>query len=341
MFDFRLETEVIFKDRCIFCGACVTVCDKIRMDREAEAAEFDQVCASVAEKCLDICPRLSLDVQSLETSLFGEQRTDLALGVYKKTVRARSKDSEIVKRAQSGGVVSSLLISALENGIIDAAVVTSSDFTKGENPYPIVANSKEDILAASGSKYTPCPVILGLKQAVDQGYQRIAFVGLPCHIEALRKLQTSQFDIMDMNRVSLVIGLFCCESFSHSAFMQISKAIVGDEKIWKFDIKGSKFYIYTDTRTHTIPLKRIDTYARNACKECLDYSAELADLSVGSVGSPDGYSSIIIRSEHGLQVVNSAAKQGYIEIQDMNPKDIDTIRQQAAKKRKAGVQESQ
>jgi len=336
---FELESEVIFEDLCTFCGACAAVCDRIKMDREAGAPKLDQMCFE-EKMCLDICPRQSLDVESLEASLFDEQRTDSALGVYRKSVRARSKDSDIARRAQSGGFVTSLLISALENGMIDGAVVTSSDFTKDEEPHPIVADSKEAILAASGSKYTPTPVVLGLRQAVDQGYQRVGLVGLPCHIEALRKMQTSQYDFSVAKRVSLVVGLFCSKSFLYKPFMQTSRAIVDKEKIRKFDMKGSNFYIYTENeKEFKVPLKKLDTCARSACKVCTDYSAELADISVGSVGSPAGYSSVIIRDKRGLQATNFAAEQDYIEIQNMNSKDISLIRQQALKKKKAGFKE--
>ncbi|MFX0065299.1 MAG: Coenzyme F420 hydrogenase/dehydrogenase, beta subunit C-terminal domain [Candidatus Hermodarchaeota archaeon] len=337
---FDLNSEAIFNDRCTFCGACAAVCDKINMDEEAGVPKLEEVCRSDDEVCLKICPRQSLDVESIEKSLFGEQRTDAVLGVYKKVVSARSRNSNIVKHAQSGGFVTSLLISALENGIIDAAVVTSSDFTKGENPRAIVVNSKEEIIAASGSKYTPCSTILGLKQAAEEGYQRVGFVGLPCHIEALRNLQTSQFDITFAKNIALVIGLFCSKSFSHNEFMQASKETVGKEKIRKFDMKGKNFFIYTEKdKEYKVPLKNLDEFARNACKLCLDYTAELADISAGSVGSPAGYSSVIVRSEAGLQAFDIAVKKKYIEVQDMEPKDIDKIREQASKKRKLGFQE--
>ncbi|MFX0113946.1 MAG: Coenzyme F420 hydrogenase/dehydrogenase, beta subunit C-terminal domain [Candidatus Hodarchaeota archaeon] len=332
---FDLESEVISQGLCTFCGACATVCDRIRMDREAGVPKFEGICQE-EKMCVNVCPRLSLDVESLETSLFGEQRTDHTLGVYEKTIRARSKDAKIVKGAQSGGFVSSLLISALEKGLIDGAIVASSDFMKDEEPYPIVATSKEDILAASGSKYTPTPAILGLKQAAEEGYQKIALVGLPCHIEALRNLQTCQFDFAAANRVVLTIGLFCSKSFSYSPLMQVSKEMVGKEKIKKFDCKGANFYIFTEEKEYKVPLKELDEHAREGCRYCIDYTAELADISVGSVGSPAGYSSVIIRDKNGLDAVNLAVKQGYIETEDNDSEDIDKIRKQALKKKKKG-----
>ncbi len=336
---FELDLEAVFNDRCTFCGACAVVCDNVKMDEKADLPRIDQVCRSTCVMCHELCPRGSLDIESIEKSVFGEQRTDLAMGVYKKIVQARSKDSDIVKRAQSGGFVSSLLISALEQGIIDCAIVTNSELTKDERAQPVVVDSKEGILAASGSKYTPVPAVLGLRDAIDQGYQKIGFVGLPCHIEGLRKLQTSQYDITGVNRVSLVIGLLCSKSYSYNEFMQVAKAEVGNEKIRKYDIKGSKFYIYTDENTYTIPLKNLKPAARTACEVCIDYSAELADLSAGSVGAPDGYSSVIIRSERGLQAFKSGVEQDYIEFQDMEPKDIAKIKQQVLKKRIAGFEE--
>ncbi|MHA2230908.1 MAG: Coenzyme F420 hydrogenase/dehydrogenase, beta subunit C-terminal domain [Candidatus Hodarchaeales archaeon] len=333
---FELESKVISQDLCTFCGACATVCDRITMDQKAGVPKFEGICQE-ENQCVNVCPRLSLDVESLENSAFGEQRTDYTLGVIGKTVRARSKDSDVAKGAQSGGFVSSLLISALEKGTIDGAIVASSDFTKDEEPWPIIADSKETILAASGSKYTPTPTILGVQQAVEQGYQKIALVGLPCHIEAFRNLQTCQFDFAAANRVVLTIGLFCSKSFSYNPLMQVSKEMAGEEKIRKFDCKGPSFYIFTEKeKEYKVPLKDLDAHAREGCRFCIDYTAELADISVGSVGSPAGYSSVIIRNKNGLEAVNLATEQGYIEVQDMNSDDINKIRKQALKKKKAG-----
>ncbi len=53
---------------------------------------------------------------------------------------------------------------------------------------------------------------------------------------------------------------------------------------------------------------------RSCCHVCGDFTAEFADLSVGSVGSPDGWSTVIVRSQRGEQALEAAEKAGLIKI---------------------------
>ena len=47
----------------------------------------------------------------------------MVLGTYKEALSARSTDKRIQKVAQDGGIASALLIYAIEEGIIEGAVV--------------------------------------------------------------------------------------------------------------------------------------------------------------------------------------------------------------------------
>jgi coenzyme F420 hydrogenase subunit beta len=49
------------------------------------------------------------------------------------------------------------------------------------------------------------------------------------------------------------------------------------------------------------------------CWYCIDYVAELADISVGAVGSEDGWSTVIVRSEIGQKLFDSAVKSKAIQ----------------------------
>lgn len=55
---------------------------------------------------------------------------------------------------------------------------------------------------------------------------------------------------------------------------------------------------------------------------CMDYTAELADISVGSVGSEEGWSTVFVRTEKGEEVVESAVEKGYVEVKEIEDKQI-------------------
>ncbi|HEC39702.1 MAG TPA: coenzyme F420 hydrogenase subunit beta, partial [bacterium] len=69
-----------------------------------------------------------------------------------------------------------------------------------------------------------------------------------------------------------------------------------------------------------VPLKEVKSYARPNCHYCEDLTADYADISVGSIGSPSGWSSVITRSKKGHKIYKDAVKAGLIE--SKNLKDI-------------------
>ena len=82
-------------------------------------------------------------------------------------LHARSTDKQIQKIAQDGGIVSALLCFALDEKIIDGAVVAGPSDVMWK-PEPMVAMSSDEILAAAGTKYTYITKLCGcLKKQLD------------------------------------------------------------------------------------------------------------------------------------------------------------------------------
>ncbi len=151
---------------------------------------------------------------------------------------------------------------------------------------------------------------------------KLAYVGLPCQIEGLRKAQAVSGEIKQdwMKKVKLQIGLFCRENWSYTCF----RALVADdygiplEKVRKFDIKKNNVIAHLDNGdSREFPLKESKPYVRIGCTACLDFTAELADLSIGAVGSPKKWSTVIARTRAGAELLAGAEKAGYIEAKDI------------------------
>ena len=93
------------------------------------------------------------------------------------------------------------------------------------------------------------------------------------------------------------------------------------KKVTKMDISGGKFIIYLDSGENlNVPLNDVKSYARHNCHYCEDLTADFSDISVGSIGSPSGWSTVITRTKKGENLYKDAIKAGIIE--SKNLKDV-------------------
>jgi coenzyme F420 hydrogenase subunit beta len=143
-----------------------------------------------------------------------------------------------------------------------------------------------------------------------------AFVGVPCQIQALRKAN----ELLGKFKDTVSIGLFCRENWSFSCMRALVEDDYGVEldKIEKFDIKKGKLKLFHNDDVTSIPLSETHPYVRINCQICLDFSGELADISVGAVGTPKGWSTIIVRTKLGEKIVEGAKKEGFIEVKGID-----------------------
>ena len=275
-------------DACIGCGACAFICPT----------------GAIGYKGVYTKIRSSFPMDDVEERTFGRAREeDEILGIYERCYGVRSTKEKILERSQDGGAVTTLLAYALNEGIIDAAVITVA----GDDwvPSTIVATTYDELKKGAGTKYTYYPSGIGISEAIEMGYENIAFVGLPCQIGGLRKLLTSdQPYAFDKTKIKLLVGLFCMNVFHQGLMDHIRDNMMPLSEVKKLDIKGGKLKVYDQgNELHTIPLKEISGYANKGCHACRDYTAELADISVGSVGSEPGCATVIARTDLGIEII--------------------------------------
>ena len=253
------------------------------------------------------------------------------LGKYKACVSARSTDKDILKGAQDGGIVTSLFAYALEEGIIDGAIVAGSyeddpNDECGNNvnhhwrPKPVVATTKAELLAARGTKYNISPNVSMIKEATRSfGLDKVGIVGTPCQMQAIRKLQLYPIGARDVGAsIALAVGIFCMENFPYQSILQLVEdhAAMKLESVKKMEIGKGKFWVYGKRgQVVQLPLKVTHKYEQPGCHVCLDYVANLGDISTGSVGSPDGWSTVFVRSKIGDAVWAKAMADGVFETQ--------------------------
>jgi coenzyme F420 hydrogenase subunit beta len=222
-------------------------------------------------------------------------------------------------------------VNAIENGDIDGAVVTKSN---GLKTTVSIARNRKEILSSSGSKY--CPV--DCSKAVQEVYNlpgKFAFVGLPCQIAALRKIEETNSAIKD--KIVLHIGLFC----GHNVSFAGTKLLLENMHIKSQDVEDLRYrarkgnvtgmLIKTkDGKERFIPSKKYWTrffnyfFVPSHCLNCQDLTSELADISVGDAWLPVYKKSgmrhcvFITRNPESSKMIQLAMAKGFL-----NAKKVD------------------
>lgn len=223
-------------------------------------------------------------------------------------VRVRQDSKLAAPAAQDGGFVSAVLIAALQAGAIDGALVAREDPATPWRGVPHLATTAEELRASAGSFYnqTLALAALDLERAGLGPDARIALVGTPCEIQGIRALQQRAWHrgSSRVDAVTLTIALLCSKSFDYEALMV--RTLAGERgidlaEVGKVDVVHGRFLVYDRSGEALLdePVKGFHGAALKGCDECADFLGRAADLSVGSVGSPDGWSSVLVRTEAG------------------------------------------
>ncbi|MDP2726399.1 MAG: Coenzyme F420 hydrogenase/dehydrogenase, beta subunit C-terminal domain, partial [Dehalococcoidia bacterium] len=274
-------------DPCSHCGACLSFCQWDAFERQNPGQRGDPAICRSCMVCFRICPRPQPRYSKGEEALFGAGRSSDLLGYYREALASKAVDRPA--GAQDGGVTTALLKFMLREHIVEAALLTRRDSLW--HPQPFVATTEAEVEEAAGSKYTTVPALAILGPALER-FQRLAFVGVPCQIAALRNLQSRREAAYPADKVVLTIGLFCAESFvygqvdSHGMAHFVEGELgISMERVTRFDIKKNNLLVFQGDKVESRPLTEIKHLAWPVCHSCPDFTAELADLSIGAVGS--------------------------------------------------------
>ena len=165
---------------------------------------------------------------------------------------------------------------------------------------------------------------------------RIAMVGTPCEIMAASKLQHYTDSPIDVK-----LGLFCMENFSYKYFENLLKEYdLKMEDIEKFQItKGFVFLSLKTRETVKIPISIAKRIIRKNCNICVELTSETSDISIGSIGSDEGWSTLIVRTEKGEEIVNGALEQKFIEAKELTEPQFDLLNRLAENKINKNLEE--
>jgi len=329
----RLIDEVINRGLCVRCGACVGLCPYFQYF-DGRVVVLDK-CRAHTPRCLQICPRADYGETSPDYESPGHAGE---IGAYESILVARATDEEIRGKAQYGGVISALLIFALEKGEIKSAILT--DRGGSLSPEGKIASNRAGVIDCAGSRYSASGGLSVLNRAIEAGDTKIGVVGLPCQMEALARMKRTAPDGEERsNRVAIKMGLFCTWALDYRKLAAFLKREKVEGTILKYDIPpppSEKFQVLTSDGWIDFPLADLRPLVQKGCSLCEDMTAEWADISVGTVEGMEGWNTVIVRTRAGVELVTEAVKQGRLETDDLPGQNLAHLKEAAGNKRERG-----
>jgi coenzyme F420-reducing hydrogenase beta subunit len=312
------------EEDCILCGLCARVCEELigvsainfanrGVMREVTApyhALSDDCIACGA--CARVCPTGSRKIRTNTYPMLEEDKRkvedgflrgtrDEYLGVHNDILAAKSS-----VEGQDGGMATALLISGMQRGMFDVAIVVQRK--DGYRAEAIVAENIDEIMKARGTKYQRVKMMSKLAGLMEKGKRKIAIVGTPCEVRAVREIQ--QTLLRDFPTVEItILGLFCYEAFVYEKLKEETKKLLGVDldKSEKTQIHKGKFIAQVDGKEYSCRVRDLSKAVEKGCAFCDDFVSKLADVSIGSIGSPNGYSTVIVRSDVGKKLLDGIA----------------------------------
>lgn len=266
----------------------------------------------------------------------GKEKIGTLWGEYISALCAYSTDPHIRECASSGGVVSSLLVWILETKKVDVVLETGVDFYEPLKNRYYLCKTKSEVLHCAGSRYAPAAPLEDILDIVSNN-KKIAFVGKPCDVRAIRKLMAVNDTVRD--RVKFVFSFLCAGTPSLNATISLAKKMGADsESIKSVSYRGNGWPGYAtvvdQNGEHTMGYEEswggvLGRNKQQFCRLCADGCGEEADISCGDCwyldenGKPSfeegkGRNIVFVRTDSGKQLFEEALKEKIVNVESYN-----------------------
>ena len=324
----ELYEEVINTGLCTGCAGCVVTCPHDVIGYEHEEGKYkpfhleeelgldnclhgEKGCTT----CTRACPRFRSWESAANNHLFGRDRQDDEMaGIWEQLLLTRATDTTQHQKGQDGGFVTAMLSWLLDNNYIEGALVSGVEQDDAWKAKPVLVQTKEEILATAGSRYTYCANPLALPEAKEKGLTKLALVGMGCQVSSPPVMWDRKAGKVS-KPFQFNIGLLCSKTFDDAIFTELFEPKYGLKKqdMVKMNIKGAFQIWMKDGSYHEIDLKECHQWTREGCKNCPDFAAEHADISTGGIGKDNDWTLTIVRTKLGVEVIERMIKDGVIE----------------------------
>ncbi|UCF82958.1 MAG: Coenzyme F420 hydrogenase/dehydrogenase, beta subunit C-terminal domain [Desulfobacteraceae bacterium] len=340
----ELQERVLDADLCTGCGACVGLCPyQVSYNDNTVILHH---CDMNAGRCYAFCPRTPTDLETLRNTSFDEADLTPEIGAVKGFYITRATDEQTRKNAQHGGTVTALMALAMEEGIVDTAVI--ADARENFLPNGVSVKTPSEVKERGKSTFVVSPTVAEFNRIARDESNKIGVVATPCQALAIAKMRLKPIatDDNDIDKLSLVIGLFCGWAFSWRKVVDLLREKTDLNTITGMDIPPSKYHsieVYTKNGTIEISLDDVNPCIREACRYCFDMTAEFSDISVGSARLPEdwevarSWNQLIVRTQIGHELMELARSRGTLEFRDVPEENLDKLKKASMNKKSMAV----
>ena len=242
-------------------------------------------------RCGRACQFIRPDYPALETRVHGRARDparadELHFGPFRRMLRATLTAPR--PGAQWSGITTRLAERLLETGAVDAVLTMAADPQDRWRPVPVLVTDPADLAACRGMRMGYAPLLQWVEPARERGFKRLAVIGIPCQVYALRALEAE----LGFERL-YVIGTPCSDNTTTERFHDFLKLVADRPEAVTYLEFRADYHVeirWADGRKKAIPFLMLplsqlpNDFFPLTCRTCVDYTNVLADITVGYMG---------------------------------------------------------
>jgi coenzyme F420 hydrogenase subunit beta len=262
------------------------------------------------KRCGEACQFIKPNYPELETKVHGRARDlnrpdELHFGPFIKMLRAGLKNPST--GAQWTGITTRIGERLLETGAVDAILTMTEDPNDRWKPLPIIIDKASDMAKCRGMRMGYAPLLSLLEPAIAKGYKKMAVIGIPCQVYALRALEKE----LGLEKL-YVIGTPCSDNTTTENFHHFLSLISSEpEEIIYLEFRAD-YHVevrFKNGKKKEIPFLQLplstlpNDFFPLTCRTCVDYTNVLSDITVGYMGG-QGEQWLIVRNERGEELLN-------------------------------------
>ncbi|NDF45294.1 MAG: coenzyme F420 hydrogenase, partial [Betaproteobacteria bacterium] len=271
------------------------------------------------KRCANACQFIQPDYPRLEQQVHGRTRAQntnepttadqLFFGPYQHMLQAALQPA--TEGAQWTGITTRIAEKLLSLGMVDAVIATAADPNDRWKPRPVVITQASDMAQCRGMRMGYGPLLSLVEPALAQGYKRLAVIGIPCQIYALRAIEP-QLKAEQGLQALYVIGTPCSDNTTTENFHTFLNLLSDRPQ----DISYLEFRAdyHVELRTQqgeqrlipflNLPISQLPAdFFPLTCKTCVDYTNVLSDITVGYMAG-NGEQWLVVRNDKGQALLD-------------------------------------
>jgi coenzyme F420 hydrogenase subunit beta len=262
------------------------------------------------KRCGEACQFIKPNYPALETQVHGRPRDlsrpdELHFGPFIKMLRAGLKNPST--GAQWTGITTRIGERLLETGAVDAILTMTEDPEDRWKPLPIIIDKASDMAKCRGMRMGYAPLLSLLEPAIAKGYKKMAVIGIPCQVYALRALEKE----LGLEKL-YVIGTPCSDNTTTENFHHFLSLISSEPEEINYLEFRADYHVevrFKSGKKKEIPFLQLplstlpNDFFPLTCRTCVDYTNVLSDITVGYMGG-QGEQWLIVRNQRGEELLN-------------------------------------